>query len=253
MSERSSGDCEVRAQLLEHLQRARVAGIPEEWFRSVSPAAAQTVEPSADATLPPASPAAETRWNSLSEVEQDALVCRRCRLCETRTKVVFGVGNTNAPLVAFVGEGPGADEDRAGEPFVGKAGQLLTAAITKGMGLTRDAVYICNVVKCRPPENRTPLPDEMEACLPYLYQQLEFIRPKVIITLGQPAQLALVGSKIGITRLRGNWQEWRGIRVMPTFHPAYLLRNPPAKKEFWTDLQAVMAEVGLSRPSSPQS
>lgn len=182
---------------------------------------------------------------SLSDLEADAKKCVKCRLCETRNSVVFGVGNTKSPLIAFVGEGPGADEDMKGEPFVGRAGQLLTAAITKGLGLRREDVYICNVVKCRPPENRAPLPDETEACTPYLYRQLELVKPRVIITLGQPAQMSLSGVKLGITKLRGQWQEWRGIKLMPTFHPAYLLRNPPAKKPFWEDLQTVMKELGL--------
>jgi DNA polymerase len=169
----------------------------------------------------------------------------KCRLAETRTKVVFGAGKTQSPLIAFVGEGPGADEDRQGEPFVGKAGQLLTAAITKGLGLRREDVYIANVVKCRPPNNRTPLEDEVQSCIPYLFQQLELLQPRVIVTLGQPAQLALSGVKMGITKLRGNWQEWRGIKLMPTFHPAYILRNPAVKRQFWEDLQEVMREVGL--------
>ncbi|HQH27315.1 MAG TPA: uracil-DNA glycosylase, partial [Oligoflexia bacterium] len=151
------------------------------------------------------------------------------------------------PPIVFVGEGPGADEDRIGEPFVGKAGALLTAAITKGLGLRREDVYICNVVKCRPPGNRTPAPDEAKACTPYLFRQLELLQPKVIVALGSPAQMALCGEPGGITRLRGKWLSWRGVRVMPTFHPAYLLRNPAAKRDFWEDLQAVMAEVGLVR------
>lgn len=185
----------------------------------------------------------------IEALSREALSCKKCRLSESRNKVVFGSGKIHRPLIAFVGEGPGADEDRIGEPFVGKAGQLLTAAITKGLGLRREDVYIANVVKCRPPGNRTPLPDESEACLPYLFSQLELIEPKVIVTLGQPAQLALVGVSGGITKVRGTWREWRGIKVMPTFHPAYLLRNPSAKRLFWEDLKAVMDELGLMRSS----
>lgn len=179
------------------------------------------------------------------ELEAKAKACTKCRLCETRTNVVFGVGKRESPLIAFVGEGPGADEDRLGEPFVGRAGALLTAAITKGLGLQREDVYIGNVVKCRPPQNRAPLPDEVSSCTPYLYRQLELLQPRVIITLGQPAQLALSGVNIGITKLRGQWQSWNGIKLMPTFHPAYLLRNPSVKRLFWEDLQAVMRELGL--------
>lgn len=209
-----------------------------------SPAPSQNF---ADPMMTPSAPplSAEAAESELRALRLQAEGCTRCRLCEGRNKVVFGVGNTRHPLIAFVGEGPGADEDRIGEPFVGKAGQLLTAAITKGLGLQREQVYICNVVKCRPPENRAPLPDETAACTPYLYRQLELIAPSVIITLGQPAQRALSGVDMGITKLRGKWQQWRGIPLMPTFHPAYILRNPPAKKEFWEDLQEVMKRLGL--------
>ncbi|MCC6953797.1 MAG: uracil-DNA glycosylase [Deltaproteobacteria bacterium] len=182
------------------------------------------------------------------ELREMALGCRRCRLCEGRNMVVFGDGKIVRPLIVFVGEGPGAEEDKRGLPFVGRAGELFTGAITKGMGLRREDVYICNVVKCRPPENRTPLPDEAAACTPYLYRQLELLRPRVIITLGQPAQLAICGIDKGITKVRGQWHEFHGIKVMPTLHPAYLLRNPAAKKDFWSDLQMVMDELGLKRP-----
>ena len=187
-----------------------------------------------------------------SQLRAEALGCRRCRLCETRNKVVFGVGKSDSPVIAFVGEGPGADEDRQGEPFVGKAGQLLTAAITKGLGLQREDVYICNVVKCRPPENRTPMVDEVEACNPFLFRQLEIMSPKVIVTLGAPAQAALTGNLGGITKIRGKWLEWRGIPLMPTFHPAYILRSPAAKKPFWEDLQLVMDRVGLKSVGESQ-
>jgi DNA polymerase len=193
----------------------------------------------------------QAREMSLEELRITASTCTRCRLCEERTNVVFGVGSTDSPVIAFVGEGPGADEDLKGEPFVGRAGQLLTAAIEKGLGLKRDDVYICNVVKCRPPGNRTPLPDEVEQCSAFLFRQLELVKPKAIITLGQAAQLALVGRRDGITKLRGTWLEWEGIRVMPTFHPAYLLRNPGAKRMFWDDLKQVMEYVGLKGPTNP--
>jgi uracil-DNA glycosylase family 4 len=186
-------------------------------------------------------------YDSLSYVELKnlAMSCSNCALHQNRKNVVFGSGNTDSPLIAFVGEGPGAEEDIQGEPFVGKAGQLLTAAITKGLKMNREDVYICNVVKCRPPENRTPLPEEVSACYGYLKRQLELVSPRVIVTLGAPAQKAILGIDKGISKVRGSWHEWNGVKVMPTFHPAYILRNPPAKKEFWADLQLVMKELGL--------
>jgi DNA polymerase len=173
--------------------------------------------------------------------------CRRCRLCEGRTNLVFGVGSAEARLM-FVGEGPGADEDRQGEPFVGRAGQLLDKIIV-AMGLTRAAVYIANIVKCRPPDNRTPLPDEATTCLPFLEAQIAIIKPAVIVALGKTALEWLVGDlKGGITQLRGRWFEHRGVPVMATFHPAYLLRSPAAKRPVWDDMQEVMRRLGLSRP-----
>ena len=182
--------------------------------------------------------------------------CKKCRLHEQRTQTVFGVGNPR-PELAFVGEGPGADEDAQGVPFVGRAGQLLTRMIA-AMTLTREQVYICNVVKCRPPGNRTPADDEMATCSPYLYRQLAILRPKVIVALGRPATQTLLSTKLPISRLRGQWHDFPppalahiGLpptKLMPTFHPAYLLRNPPAKTEAWADLQQVMAMLGLKVP-----
>lgn len=169
--------------------------------------------------------------------------CRRCKLCEGRTKLVFGEGSPEAKLV-FVGEGPGRDEDLAGLPFVGEAGKLLTKIIT-AMGLTREEVYICNVVKCRPPKNRDPEDDEVEACLPFLKEQLNLIRPHVICILGRVAGQALLGKDFTITRERGSWYSFMEIPVMPTFHPAYLLRNPSAKRQVWEDIQKVMKRLGL--------
>ncbi len=252
-------------QLISHLESSplrggKLIGLPRSWFErssehheaeyqneSAAPAAlSSSIEVVVQAEGGP--------YGSmdLEQLRAEALGCTRCRLCETRNKVVFGVGKIDSPLIAFVGEGPGADEDRLGEPFVGRAGELLTAAITKGLGLSRNDVYIANVVKCRPPQNRAPLPDETEACTKFLYRQLELIRPRVIVTLGAPAQMALSGVNLGITKLRGQWQSWRGIRLMPTFHPAYLLRSPAAKKEFWEDLKAVMAELGIDRGQGQQ-
>lgn len=180
--------------------------------------------------------------SSLEELRDDIGDCRRCKLHSGRTHVVFGIGNPNAKLM-FVGEGPGRDEDLKGEPFVGRAGQLLTDIITKGMGLTRDDVYIANVVKCRPPQNRNPEPDEVASCEPFLKKQIELIRPKIIVALGKFAVQALLQSKVPITRLRGNWHTYMGIKLMPTFHPAYLLRNPADKKLVWEDIKKVMKEM----------
>ncbi len=170
--------------------------------------------------------------------------CTRCKLAEERTNIVFGVGNLEADLM-FVGEAPGRDEDREGEPFVGRAGQLLTEIITKGMKLQRADVYIANVVKCRPPGNRNPKPEEIAACMPFLVRQVQLIRPKVIVALGKFAAQTLLSSDTPITRMRGQWHEFEGIKVMPTLHPAYLLRNPSDKKLVWADIKAVMAELGL--------
>ncbi len=172
--------------------------------------------------------------------------CARCKLCEGRTQVVFGVGNPSARLM-FVGEAPGRDEDLQGEPFVGRAGQLLTDMIEKGMGLNRGDVYIANVVKCRPPENRNPEPDEVAACSPYLRRQVALVNPEVIVGLGKFAVQTLLQVTTPISQLRGKWHEYEGIPLMPTFHPAYLLRSPGEKRRAWEDLQAVMKRMGLGR------
>lgn len=185
---------------------------------------------------------------ALERLRTEALgACTRCRLHETRTKIVFGVGDPNARLV-FVGEGPGADEDLKGEPFVGRAGQLLDRIIV-AMGLTRPEVYIANIVKCRPPENRAPLPDEAGLCRPFLMGQLGVIRPEVIVALGRTAVEGLTGRDLGpITRERGRWLELHGIPLKVTFHPAYLLRNPAAKRPVWEDMQDVLARLGRPVP-----
>jgi uracil-DNA glycosylase family 4 len=192
--------------------------------------------------LPPLAPSDD----SLLKIIQDIGDCRRCRLHEGRNKIVFGVGNEKAPLV-FVGEGPGADEDEQGLPFVGRAGQLLTQMIEgtakkEGIDLKRSDVYICNVVKCRPPGNRTPEADEMETCGQFLYRQLSVIRPKAICALGGTAARAVTGQKEGVTKMRGKWFNWRDIPVMVTYHPSYLLRpyNEAAKREAWEDLKKVL-------------
>jgi uracil-DNA glycosylase family 4 len=168
--------------------------------------------------------------------------CRRCKLWPWRTHLVFGVGNPRAKLM-FVGEGPGRDEDLQGEPFVGRAGQLLTEIITKGMKLRREDVYIANVIKCRPPENRNPEPDEITACQPFLQRQIEIIGPKVLVALGTIAAQTLLGLRVPISRLRGHWYDYHGIKLMPTLHPAYLLRNPNDKRLVWADVKMVIAEL----------
>lgn len=169
--------------------------------------------------------------------------CTRCKLHKARKHIVFGVGNTKAELV-FVGEGPGRDEDEQGEPFVGRAGKLLTQMI-EAMSLRREDVYICNVVKCRPPENRLPEKDEITTCSPFLNRQLSVIQPKVICCLGSCAAQTLLQTTQGISRFRGEWFDYRGSKLIATYHPAYLLRNPNAKGEVWKDLQKVMAVLGL--------
>ena len=177
--------------------------------------------------------------------------CTRCKLASMRKNLVFGVGDPNAQLM-FIGEAPGADEDATGEPFVGRAGQLLTDIIERGMGLTRAQVYICNVIKCRPPENRNPEPDEVAACEPFLLRQIDIVKPRAIVGLGTFAVQAVLKVKTPISKLRGTWQEVRGIPLMPTFHPAYLLRNPADKRLVWADIQQVMTKLGLEVPNRDQ-
>ncbi len=191
-------------------------------------------------------PSLEPLNDTLDQIRLDIGDCKRCRLCEARTNIVFGDGNEQSPLV-FVGEGPGADEDQQGIPFVGRAGQLLTqmiegTAAKEGIRIKRPDIYICNVVKCRPPENRTPQPDEMQICGQFLYRQLLTIKPKAICALGATAMKALLNTKEGITKLRGQWHKWRDIPVMITYHPSYLLRqyNQQAKREAWEDLKALL-------------
>jgi uracil-DNA glycosylase len=177
--------------------------------------------------------------------------CTKCRLSQTRANTVFGEGDPAADIF-FIGEGPGENEDLKGRPFVGRAGELLNKMI-KGMGLERHQVFIANIVKCRPPNNRVPAPDEVETCTPYLVRQLEIIRPKVIVTLGLPSAKYMLGSKLSMGKLRGQWHDWHGIKLMPTFHPAYLLRayTDENRALVWSDLKKVMAEVGLPEPAKP--
>ncbi|MEN6664236.1 MAG: uracil-DNA glycosylase [Phycisphaerae bacterium] len=197
----------------------------------------------------------QEKIEALKSLSDQIAACRNCVLAQERTNPVPGEGNPDAQLV-FVGEGPGQEEDRTGRPFVGRAGELLTKMIA-AMGLTRQDVYICNMVKCRPPENRTPAPQEVQACWSHLVAQLQIVRPRVIVTLGNPATQNLLQTTVGITRLRGQWQTLgeaipalAGTPVMPTFHPAYILRNysEDTRRKVWSDLQAVMDLLGLARP-----
>jgi uracil-DNA glycosylase family 4 len=241
----------VSDDLINHLKFYRDLGftevaIPE---RKAPPSPVVEAQP-AVATLRPqvaatVSPVTET----LQIIREDIGECTRCRLHEGRNQLVFGDGNAAAKLV-FVGEGPGADEDAQGIPFVGRAGKLLTdmiekTAVGEGIAIKRPDIYICNVVKCRPPENRAPEADEMATCGQFLERQLHAIQPKAICVLGATAAKALLETKIGITKLRGEWQDWQGIRVMPTFHPSYLLRayNKEAKRLAWEDLKQVLHYV----------
>jgi DNA polymerase len=252
---------EVAAQLrtrVEYDRELGVLGYPRALVRPTTPrVAAPSTAPPAPSPPSSAAPAraaaasrdlfsapglAETR--SLEELRAFIGDCRRCKLAGHRTQIVFGVGNPRARLV-FAGEAPGRDEDLKGEPFVGRAGQLLTEIITKGMKLRREDVYIANVIKCRPPENRNPEPDEVACCEPFLIRQLELIRPEVIVALGKFAVQTLLGTKEPITRLRGRWHDYHGIPLMPTFHPAYLLRNPADKRLVWEDIQQVMKLLGI--------
>lgn len=195
---------------------------------------------------------AETREKiisgTLEELRSLVAGCRLCRLCESRNQTVFSDGDPGARLM-FVGEAPGADEDAQGIPFVGRAGQLLTKMIEQGMGLRRSDVYIANVLKCRPPENRNPEPEEVAKCRPYLESQIDFVNPEVIVALGKFASQFLLGSEEGMMKLRGRWGTYRGIPVMPTYHPSFLLRQPERKKETWEDLLNVLDRLGLPAPA----
>jgi uracil-DNA glycosylase family 4 len=229
------------AQIREYLEYYRDLGF-DSIYRLPNAAPAAPLPTSMPSPLPGLAPDHDT----LGQIRLDIGDCKRCRLCEARTNIVFGSGNEEASLV-FVGEGPGADEDDQGLPFVGRAGQLLTqmienTAAKEGIPIRRPDVYICNVVKCRPPENRTPQPDEMEICGQFLFRQLEAIRPKAICVLGATAMKALLNTKEGITRSRGRWHKWRDIPVMITYHPSYLLRqyNQQAKRETWEDLKTLL-------------
>ena len=225
---------------VKHLKEDGVQALPVD--RSVVDQLAQLSTPCAPATTPTGDAV-----TSLDTIAQRISQCSACPLGETRTNTVPGQG-TPSPEIVFIGEGPGADEDQQGLAFVGRAGQLLTKIIG-AMGLTRDQVWIGNIVKCRPPENRTPLPEEMEACIPYLKEQLALLKPKAIVCLGSTAVKGLLQVETGITKLRGTWMTFEGIDVMPTYHPAYLLRNAKgAKKAVWDDMQEVLRKLGKPIP-----
>ena len=209
----------------------------------VQPAGADEPKPRESKTTIP--PVVSSPKPTLTAVREELGDCTRCKLCKGRKTIVFGEGNPGAALV-FIGEGPGQEEDEQGRPFVGAAGQLLTDIIVKGMQLRREDVYICNIVKCRPPGNRNPELDEIEACEPFLVKQLQAIKPRCIIALGNVAAKTLLKTKTGITSLRGAWQTYQGIPLMPTFHPAYLLRTPGDKKLVWEDIKKVIAELKKS-------
>ena len=239
-------DRQTRGRAEVPVSPAPVAGepvLPPDTFSQSAPGAEQ--EPFQLPALVPSlfdqveSHAGET----LEQIREELGDCHRCRLCSHRHTIVFGVGNPRAELV-FIGEGPGAEEDAQGLPFVGRAGQLLTQMI-QAMGLKREDVYICNIIKCRPPENRTPEKDEIATCSPFLLRQLDAIRPKVICCLGNVAFQTLLGTTVGISKVRGQFMDYRGAKLMATFHPAYLLRNPNAKGEVWTDLKKIIAHLGL--------
>jgi len=237
---------DIVTQIRTHLEYQKALGV--RLIESITPSVSGIASPvpltSAGKAAEPAVPKPSQAPSGLSAIREELGDCTRCKLYGGRTNIVFGEGNPKAVLV-FVGEGPGQEEDQQGRPFVGVAGQLLTDIIVKGMKVKREDVYICNIVKCRPPDNRNPDPDEIEACEPFLKKQLSAINPAVIVALGNTAVKTLLKTPEGITSLRGKWQTYQGIPLMPTFHPAYLLRNPSGKKLVWEDIQQVMKKLGM--------
>jgi len=233
-------------ELRRKLEFYRDLGIKDVYRRAPAPTPSAASTPLETMPVEIKIPSLNPAGDSLPRILEDIGDCKRCRLHEGRNKIVFGSGNPGAKIV-FVGEGPGADEDDQGLPFVGRAGQLLTQMIDgtaskEGIPIKRPDVYICNVVKCRPPENRTPEPDEMEICGQFLFRQLTSIQPKAICALGSTAAKALLGGKDGVTKLRGKWHKWHDIPLLVTFHPSYLLRpyNQNAKRESWEDLKMLL-------------
>jgi DNA polymerase len=217
------------------------------------PVPAQNVaRPSAPRSAPSAAQAPQSivrvTGKTLEEIAGQIRVCAACPLHASRKNTVPGEGNPNRPDIMFVGEGPGADEDEQGRPFVGAAGQLLDKMIA-GMGYKREEVFIANIVKCRPPGNRVPLPEEMNACVPYLKAQIALIKPKIIVALGKTAVQGLLQEEVAITKFRGTWCQYEGIDLMPTYHPSFLLRSPSHKGDAWADLKAVLAKLGKEPPT----
>jgi uracil-DNA glycosylase family 4 len=258
-------DPETKKHLASRVNYYREMGIYDFYRRPVEEGVElvvqeSVVENSAAENMPPAKtkiPAAKPqpmigdKPSALKLIREDIGDCTRCRLHKGRTKLVFGVGNVNADIM-FVGEGPGADEDAQGEPFVGRAGQLLNNMIS-AMGIKREDVYIANVVKCRPPGNRTPEKDECDTCSPFLMRQIDVIKPKVIVALGAVAAKNLLAVSDSMANLRGHWYDFRDTKLIVTYHPAFLLRDPRQKKETWKDLQMVMKYLGLNPPAkAPQ-
>lgn len=246
MSDRETEFLQIVSEVKAHLEYQRALGMgfveitaPEAVRGSFSGGPER--KPSSTSVAAGENPAVPLS-GELAAVREELGDCTRCKLCKGRKTIVFGEGDPNAVLV-FVGEGPGQEEDQQGRPFVGAAGQLLTDIIVKGMKLKREDVYICNIVKCRPPNNRNPEFDEIESCEPFLIKQLQAIKPKLIVGLGNVAVKTLLKTKEGITSLRGKWHTYQGIPLMPTFHPAYLLRNPADKKLVWDDIKKVLAKL----------
>lgn len=247
---------ELTRDLRRHLEGLREMGVHslrcEEVAAEPPPAVERGGEPVLAVSAAEPAPADPSR-RTLAVVRDEVGECTRCKLSTTRTKLVFGVGADETPLM-FVGEAPGAEEDRRGEPFVGAAGQLLDRMIL-AMGWTRETVYIANVLMCRPPGNRDPQPDEVSQCLPFLHKKIEVIRPRIIVALGKPATHALLSTTAPISALRGRFHEFRGIKVMPTFHPAFLLRQPDRKRDAWSDLKQVIEDlerIGVRSPNAPK-
>jgi uracil-DNA glycosylase family 4 len=252
-------DPETQKNVIDRVNFYREMGIHDFYRRPVAEAASiregthptaanprqgePAVEESDASSFDSLTPVVQDKAAALKAIREDIGDCTRCRLCKGRKNIVFGVGNVNADIM-LVGEGPGADEDEQGEPFVGRAGQLLNNMIS-AMGIRREDVYIANIVKCRPPGNRTPERDECDTCSPFLLRQIEVIRPKVIVALGAVAAKNLLAVNDSMANLRGRWYDFKGSRLLVTYHPAFLLRDPRQKKEAWKDLQMVMKYLGL--------
>jgi len=256
-------DPQTKNRLAARVQYYKEMGIYDFYRQPIDPSVELVVQAPSENSIAENMPKAKTniqattlppvigdKPSALKLIREDIGDCTRCRRHKGRTNLVFGVGNVNADLM-FVGEGPGADEDAQGEPFVGRAGQLLNNMIS-AMGIKREDVYIANVVKCRPPSNRTPEKDECDTCSPFLMRQIDIIQPKVIVALGAVAAKNLLAVNDSMSNLRGRWYDFRNSKLLVTYHPAYLLRDPRQKKEAWKDLQMVMKYLGLNPPTKAQ-